>query len=183
MALTTTDPSLPQCANERAYQMTCGRLSHRTTCERQRARDRSPSRSCIRGTRDSARHRAPASAIARRGGAALLVMTAGRRPTQQRAREPGGAPGLLLYREAGASPCAPGRRPLRARERRPRRRLLAWASGALRGVGRRREDIDFRGGQDPSANSGSRASPSPATAATGESRRPPPACSGLLDDL
>ena len=37
-----------------------------------------------RGTRDSACHRAPASAIARRGDAALLVMTAGRRPKRQR---------------------------------------------------------------------------------------------------
>ena len=35
------------------------------------------------------------------------------RPTQQRACVPRGAPGLLLCQEAGAAPCAPGRRPER----------------------------------------------------------------------
>jgi hypothetical protein len=43
-------------------------------------------------------------AIARRDRAPPRVMTAGRRPTQQRAGAPSGAPGLLRCQEAGVFP-------------------------------------------------------------------------------
>ena len=66
-------------------------------------RARAPSLS-QRGTRDSARNPAPASAIARRDGAGPRVMTAGRRPTQQRADARAGTPAQLLCQEAGVSP-------------------------------------------------------------------------------
>src|SRR3954453_18622656 len=54
------------------------------------------------------------------------------RPTQQRAGAPSGAPGLLLCREAGVSPCAPGRRSQRERHRGPSRLALGQEKQAPR---------------------------------------------------
>jgi hypothetical protein len=48
------------------------------------------------------------------GTSRAIRLTAPFRPTQQRAGAPGGAPALLVCREAGVSPGAPGRRPTRA---------------------------------------------------------------------
>jgi hypothetical protein len=53
--------------------------------------------------------------FARNSSARGTRRTVGRRPTQQRAGAPSGAPGLLLFQEAGVSACALGRRPTQQR--------------------------------------------------------------------
>ena len=58
--------------------------------------------------------------------------TAPIRPTQQRTGPPRGAPGLLLCQEAGVSPCAPRRRPRRARAAGRARARFATSAGVIR---------------------------------------------------
>jgi hypothetical protein len=89
-----------------------------------------------------------ACAITRRDGAGPRVTTAGRRPAQQRAGAPSGAPGLLLCEEAGVPPCARGRpsewpshawSPRRSLGRERRTRPESLTSSAFRSCAGRRD--------------------------------------------